>query len=125
MTNQERKERRREAARKAAETRRVQADIARGELALDRTETAEEGARRARAAEEKRQTNLRAVLAEAQRIRRESDLYHLAHTRRWDHRPGHWTAEQIDTAGRFLQGFIRSDGTPQPDPVRRKGRWRL
>jgi hypothetical protein len=124
LTNEQRRERRREAARKAAETRRVQADIARGELALDRTETAEEGARRARAAEEKRLTNLRAVLAEARRIRRESDLYYRAHCERWSHHPSQWTAEQIDTAGRFLQGFIRPDGTPDPHPVRRKGRWR-
>lgn len=122
MTNQERKERRREAALKGAATRQAKA---RGELALDRTETAEEGARRARAAEEKRRVNLHDVLAEAQRIRRESDLYYLAHTRRWEHHPSRWTAEQIDTARRFLQGFIRTDGTPQPDPIRRKGKWRL
>ena len=69
--------------------------------------------------------NLRAVITEAQRIRRESDLYNLAHQRRWSHRPREWTAEQIDTARRFLQGFIRTDGTPPPDPIRRKGRWRL
>jgi hypothetical protein len=125
MTNQERRERRREAARKAAETRRVQADIARGELALDRTQTAEEGARRAQAAEEKRRANLRAVIAEAQRLRRESDLRYHAHIHRWSHRPAEWTAEQIDTARRFLQGFVRTDGTPDPHPVRRKGRWRL
>jgi hypothetical protein len=125
MTNAERRERRKEAARKAAETRRINADIARGELARDRTQTAEEGARKAREAEEKQRKNLRAVIAEAQRIRRESDLRYYAHTHRWSHHPHEWTAEQIDTARRFLQGFIRTDGTPDPHPVRRKGRWRL
>jgi hypothetical protein len=118
MTNAERRERRREAARKAAETRRVQADLGRRELA-------EEAEQRAQSAEEKRRVNLRAVIAEAQRLRRESDLYYLAHDRRWDHHPSRWTAEQIDTARRFLQGFVRPDGTPDPYPVRRKGRWRL
>jgi hypothetical protein len=110
MTNQERRERRREAALKAAETRR---------------ETRAEAGRRAQAAEEKRRENLRAVIAEAQRIRRESDLRYHAHMRRWSHHPSRWSAEQIAEARSFLAKFIRTDGTPDPHPVRRKGRWRL
>lgn len=93
--------------------------------ARHRVETAEEKARREEQAEAKRRENLRAVLAEAQRIRRESDLYHLAHIRRWSHHPGRWTAEQIDEARRFVASFINPDGIPQAEPIRRKGRWRL
>ena len=118
MTNQERRERRREAARKAAETRRQSAEAG-------RLETQEERNTRVQEAEEKRLTNLRFVLAEAQRLQRESDLYYRAHTNGWSHHPRQWTAEQIDTARRFLQGFVRTDGTPDPYPIRRKGRWRL
>jgi hypothetical protein len=122
MTNAERREHRREAARKAAETRRARL-AARPEPV--RTETPEEALRRARAAEEKRRANLRAVLAEAQRIRREGDLYDHAHLQRWSHHPSQWTAEQLDRARQFLAGFIRPDGTPDPHPVRRGGKWRL
>ena len=90
-----------------------------------RLETAEETARRAESAEEKRLANLRAVLRQAQEIRRESDLYHLAHTRRWHHSPRRWTAAQVEEARQFIGGFIRPDGMPQADPIRRKGKWRL
>ena len=122
MTNAERRERRREAARKAAETRRAHL-AARPEPV--RTETPEEAEGRAHAAEAKRRENLRAVLAEAQRLAREGDLYYHAHQQRWSHHPGQWTAEQLDGARQFLAKFIRPDGTPDPHPVRRKGRWRL
>jgi hypothetical protein len=90
-----------------------------------RVETPEEAEARARTAEDKRRMNLRFVIEFAQRIRRESDLYHFAHVRRWDHRPGRWTAEQVEQARQFLHGFLRPDGTPQADPIRRKGRWRV
>jgi hypothetical protein len=109
MTNAEIRERRREAARKAAATRR---------------ESAEEAARRAHQAEEKRLTNLRAVMAEARRIRREQDLRYFAHLKRWSHHPTAWSAEQIDLARQFLDGFIREDGTPDPYPTHRRGRRR-
>jgi hypothetical protein len=110
MTNPERKERRREAALKAAATRR---------------QTAEEAARRAESAEAKRLLNLRAVMAEALRIRREQDLRYFAHLKRWSHHPTAWTAEQIDLARQFLDGFTREDGTPCPYPTHRRGRRRL
>jgi hypothetical protein len=121
MTNQERRERRREAGRKAAATRREKAH----QVEPGRIETPEEADRREQLREHKRREQLRAVIARAQEIRRESDLHHLAHIRRWSHRPIDWTPEQIDEAGRFLSGFIRPDGTPQPHPIRRKGKWRL
>jgi hypothetical protein len=110
LTNAEIRGRRREAALKAAATRR---------------ETRAQADRRAQAAEEKRRENLRAVIAEARRIRRESDLRYHAHLRRWSHHPREWTAAQIAEARSFLAKFIRTDGTPDPHPVRRKGRWRL
>jgi len=133
MTNAERKARRSESARRAAGRRRQakeeardnRAEQARADELAHQVETAEERARRAELAEAKRRENLRAVLAEAQRIRRESDLYRHAQVNRWSHHPGRWTAEQIAAARRFLAGFIRPDGTPDPHPVRRKGRWRL
>jgi hypothetical protein len=126
MTNAEKRERRSQAARKAAETRRQQ--LAAGNTPTvepPRVETLEEQLARRQREAEKRLTNLRAVLARARAIRRESDLYHLAHTSRWHHAPKQWTSAQVETARRFLEAFIRSDGTPQPDPIRRKGKWRL
>jgi hypothetical protein len=126
MTNAEKRERRTQAARKAAETRRQQLAAGTAPTALPpRVETLDEQLARRQQEAEKRLKNLRAVLARAREIRRESDLYHLAHTRRWHHSPKQWTSEQVDTARRFLEGFVRSDGTPQPDPIRRNGKWRL
>jgi hypothetical protein len=137
MTNAEKRERRREAGRRAAQAR---AEKRTAQVVHSPTEppqlvpptaepprrpTAEETARRAESAEAKRLTNLRAVLRTAQEIRRESDLYNLAHLRRWHHSPKRWTPEQIDEARKFLASFIRPDGQPQADPIRRKGRWRL
>jgi hypothetical protein len=109
MTNAEKRERRRQAALKAAETRR---------------QTAAEASAQAEDREAKRLINLRALLAEAQRIGREADLYYRAHTGRWSHHPSRWTPEQIDEARRFLAGFIRPDGTPQPVPHRKARRYR-
>lgn len=141
MTNAERRERRRQAGLKGAANRRArsaQAETAQVVLAQvvlhqvvpptvepPRLETTEERARRAQAAEDKRLANLRAVLRRAQEIRRESDLYHLAHVRKWHHCPKRWTPEQIDEARRFVESFVSADGIPQADPIRRKGRWRL
>jgi hypothetical protein len=136
MTNAERRERRRQAGLKGAATRRARSA---GEGAHQveppqlvppvaeppRLETPEERARRAHSAEEKRLTNLRAVLRLAQEIRREGDLYYHAHHRRWHHSPRRWTAEQIQGAREFLEKFRRPDGTYDPKPLTRKGRWRL
>ena len=151
MTNAERRAARQAAAAKGQETRRrkqeqerhARATAAVAELGrildapaapappvaappdLPRLDSTEAQLRRKADAEAKRLKNLRAVLATAREIRRESDLYHLAHTSRWHHSPKRWTSEQVDTARRFLQGFVRPDGTPQPHPIRRKGKWRL
>ena len=141
MTNAERRERRRQAGLKGAATRRARSAQAEPAQVVPhqvvppqlvpptaeppRAPTVEETTRRAESAEAKRLANLRAVIRRAQEIRRESDLYSFAHSRRWHHSPKRWTAAQIDEARRFLEGFIRPDGTPQADPIRRKGRWRL
>ena len=61
----------------------------------------------------------------AQEIRREGDLYYHAHHQRWHHSPRRWTAAQSQGAREFLQNFIRPDGTPDPTPLTRKGKWRL
>jgi hypothetical protein len=122
MTNAERRERRKEAARKGLETRRAKTAH---QAEPPRVETDEERAARAHQAEEKRLANLRAVIRLAQEIRREGDLYDHAYRERWSHHPRQWTAEQIDAARRFLEGFRRPDGTWQPDPTRRRGKWRL
>jgi hypothetical protein len=150
MTNAEKRERRREAARKAAETRLSRARRVMQERAQPdaddefqqladringykppeapqppRLESAEEKARRAESAEEKRLANLRTLLGRAREIRRESDLYNMPHSRRWHHSPKRWTAEQIAEARRFVESFVSPDGISQADPIRRKGKWRL
>jgi hypothetical protein len=147
MTNQEKRERRREAARKGAAARAARttaqapadsqadefqrlADRINGHVPPEapqppRLETAAEATAKLARADAKRLEQLRAVIRRAQEIRRESDLYNMAHERRWHHSPRRWTAEQIQTAGRFLEGFIRPDGLPQADPTRRKGKSRL
>lgn len=141
MTNAERREQRRQAGLKGAATRRARSAQAEPHQVVHhqaeppqlvpptaepprspRLETAEERSRRA---ESKRLANLRAVLRRAQEIRRESDLYHLAHVHKWHHCPKRWTPEQIDEARRFVESFVNPDGIPQADPIRRKGRWRL
>ena len=84
MTNQERKERRSEAARKAARTRRVKAEAeAIVQESLDRiTDLAANG------------PDGRQLLARAQEIGREADLWYHAHLNRWPTRPTNWTAER-------------------------------
>ena len=123
MTNAERKEPRREAAPRRPETR-SPADIARQRATSpDRDRDRRGGTRRARAAEQKRMIDLRTVMTEASEWEARATSI-TAHPRRWSHRPTEWTAEQIDTARRFFQGFIRTDGThAAPDP--QEGRWRL
>ena len=113
MTNEERKARRREAALKAARTRRVNAEAARiHEQSLDRiTDLAVNG------------PDGRQLLARAREIGREADLWYHAHVNRWPTKPSRWTGEERRAAAEFLQGFIRPDGTPQPVPhSRRKSR---
>jgi Rad3-related DNA helicase len=153
MTNAEKRERRREAARKGLETRRARqaqalattaqapeadqadefqqlADRINGYRPPEapqppRIETSDERARRAESAEEKRLANLRAVLRLALEIRREGDLYRHAAARRWPFTPKRWTPEQIAAARQFLETFRRPDGTYEPKPNRRHGKWRL
>jgi hypothetical protein len=60
------------------------------------------------------------LVARAQAIGRERDLYYHAHLQRYGSRPSQWTVEQRQQLDRFLDGFIRPDGTPQPVPHRRR-----
>ena len=107
MTNQEKRERRREAALKAARTRAAN----RGQAPPPEPETQPEA------------PTARALLDRARSIGRESDLWYHAHLGRWPHHAAAWTAEQRRSAGSFLDLFIRPDGTPQPVPhCRRKAR---
>ena len=110
MTNEERKERRREAARKAAQTRRIKAEAeAIVQDSLDRiTDRAVNG------------PDSRQLLARAQEIGREADLWYHAHLNRWPTRPTNWSGEQRRAAEEFLSRFIRPDGTPQPVLHRRR-----
>jgi hypothetical protein len=104
MTNQEKRERRREAALKAARTR-----------------AAKQG--RAQAPDPKPPPEAptpRQLLDRARSIGREADLWYHAHIGRWPHRPSLWTAEQRRSMSSFLDLFLRPDGTPQPVPHRRR-----
>lgn len=109
MTNAEKREHRRQAGLKAAETRR---------------QTAAEASAQAEDREAKRRRQLQALLAEAQAIGREADLFYTAHVSRYGHRPSDWTPEQIDRLTAFLKGFYRPDGTSQPVPHRKARRYR-
>jgi hypothetical protein len=102
MTNAEIRERRKEAARKAAETRR-KAKAAEAEPVGD-TDTA---------------PTAREILDFARSIGREADLWYQAHLRRLPTRPRDWAPETREEMETFLKGFIRPDGTPQPVPHRR------
>ena len=51
---------------------------------------------------------------------READLFYEAHLKRYGTRPSQWTVEQRSRLDRFLDGFIRPDGTVQPVPHRRR-----
>jgi hypothetical protein len=60
------------------------------------------------------------LIARAQSMGREADLFYEAHLKRYGHKPAQWTVEQRQRLDRFLDGFIRPDGTPQPVPHRRR-----
>lgn len=103
MTNEEKRERRREAALKAARTRAARQATA--PPVAEPEPVAPTGPQ---------------LVARAQAIGREQDLYYQVHLGRWPHRPSAWTAEQRARLGAFLDGFIRPDGTPQPVPHRKR-----
>ena len=102
MTNQEKRERRREAALKAARTR-----------------AAKQGREPAPDPElQPDAPTARQLLDRARSIGREADLFSHAHLARWPHHPSAWTAEQRAALDAFLGRFIQPDGTPQPVPHR-------
>lgn len=103
MTNQERRERRREAALKGARTR-----------------AARQASAPPVAEPEPDAPTGRQLVERAQAIGREEDLYYHAHLARWPHHPSAWTADQRARLDAFLTGFIRPDGTPQPVPHHRR-----
>ena len=104
MTNQEKRERRREAALKGARAR--AAKQAQAEPVAPPAEPAAPTARQ--------------LLDRAQSIGREEDLFYHAHLARWPHRPSDWTADQRARLDAFLDRFLRPDGTPQPVPHRKR-----
>jgi len=104
MTNQEKRERRREAALKAARTRAARQASAEAVEPAPPPEPVAPTARQ--------------LLDRARSIGREADLFYHAHLARWPHRPSEWTAEQRAALDAFLDRFIRPDGTPQPVPHR-------
>jgi hypothetical protein len=103
MTNQEKRERRREAALKAARTRAAKAG--RETPAPPPEPDAPTG---------------RQLLDRARSIGREQDLWYHAHIGRWPHHAIAWTAEQRRSMSSFLDRFLRPDGTPQPVPHRKR-----
>jgi hypothetical protein len=106
MTNPEKRQRRREAALKAARTRAARQASA---------EAAEPVA-----PPEPDAPTARQLLDRARSMGREQDLYYHAHIGRFPHRPSAWTAEQRAALNSFLDLFLRPDGTPQPVPHRRR-----
>ena len=106
MSNQEKRERRREAALKGARTRAAKQLL---EQSLQRVaDLAVNG------------PDGRLLIARAQEIGREADLWSFAHLHRYPTRPSAWTAEQRRAAGDFLETFIRPDGRPQPVKTKTK-----
>jgi hypothetical protein len=106
MTNQEKRQRRREAALKAARTRAAKQLL---EKSLNRVaDLAVHG------------PDGRLLIARAQAIGREADLWSFAHTHRYPSRPSAWTGEQRRAAGDFLETFLRPDGRPQPVKTKTK-----
>jgi hypothetical protein len=104
LTNAQIRERRREAALKAARTRAAkQASAEAAEPVAEPQPDAPTG---------------RQLLERARSIGREADLYYHAHLARWPHRPSAWPAAQRAALDAFLDRFIRPDGTPQPVPHR-------
>jgi hypothetical protein len=111
MTNAEKRARRQEAARKAAETRRARQ--AEPEVPEPEPEPV---------ADTDPAPTARDLLEFARSIGREADLWYHAHHRRLPTRPTDWAPETREEMETFLRGFIRPDGTPQP--VTRRGRKR-
>jgi hypothetical protein len=103
MTNQERRERRRAAALKAARTR----------AAKQATTQAP-----APAEPEPEAPTAREILARALEHGAEGALWRLAHERRWPTRATAWTPDQRRTASRFLEGFEPAPGGRQPKTYR-------
>jgi hypothetical protein len=103
MTNQEKRQRRREAALKGARTR-----------------AAKQAPAEPVAVPEPAAPTARQLLDRARSIGREADLFSHAHLARWPHRPSDWTAQQRAALDAFLDRFIRPDGTPQPVPHRKR-----
>jgi hypothetical protein len=103
MTNQEKRQRRREAALKAARTRAAKQASAEPDLAP-----------------EPDAPTARDLLDRARSIGREADLWYHAHIGRWPHHASAWTDEQRRSMSSFLDLFLRPDGTPQPVPHRRR-----
>src|SRR5262249_40267724 len=109
MTNQEKRQRRTEAALKAVRTRAArQASAEAAELVAEPEPDAPTG---------------RQLLERARAIGREADLFYHAHLAPCPHRPSAWPAQQRAALDAFLDRFIRPAGTPQPvPPHRRKAR---
>lgn len=110
LSPEERTRRRREAALRAAETRRAR------QAEPEDLEPEPEPVADADPA-----PTARDLLEFARSIGRESDLWYHAHLRRLPTRPRDWAPETREEMETFLRGFIRPDGTPQPVPHRR---WR-
>src|SRR5690349_7082912 len=106
LTHAQIRERRREAALKAARTRAAKQAPAPATQPVAEPEPVAPTARQ--------------VLERARSIGREEDLYYHAHLARWGHHPSAWTADQRARLDAFLDGFIRPDGTPQPVPYRKR-----
>jgi hypothetical protein len=107
MTNPEKRERRREAALKAARTRAAKQALTPAEPVADPEPPPTA-------------PTARQLLERARSIGREADLYYHAHLARWPHRPSAWTAAQRAALEAFLDRFLRPDGTPQPVPHRKR-----
>jgi hypothetical protein len=104
LTNAQIRQRRREAALKAARTRAAKPALApAAEPVAEPEPDAPTG---------------RQLLERARSIGREADLYSHSHLARWPHRPSAWTADQRARLAAFLDRFLRPDGTSQPVPHR-------
>jgi len=103
MTNQEKRQRRREAALRAARTRAAKA----GREAPDPPPVPDA-------------PTARDLLDRARSMGREEDLWYHTHLGRWPHHASAWTPEQRRSMSSFLDLFIRPDGTPQPVPHSRR-----
>lgn len=100
MTNQEKRERRREAALKGARTRAARRLLEKSlKRIADLTVNGPDG---------------RQLIARAQAIGREADLWSFPHVNRYPTRPSVWTGEQRRATWDFLETLTRPEGLPQP-----------